>query len=77
MSNQLNEVVIHLNETLDEGSLDSLEQAIRQDLGVVSVGRRPNQRHLLMVVYDTAEARAASFLHSFKERGLHAQLVGM
>lgn len=77
MSTTLNEVVVHLNESVDEATLNELEQGIRRDQGVVSVGRRPNQNHLMMVVYDSAVARATSILHNFQERGLHAQLVGM
>lgn len=77
MSTQFNEVVIHLDEPIDEAALANLEQGIRQDPGVVSVGHRPRQNHLMMVVYDTAVARGASFLHHFRERGLHAQLIGM
>jgi hypothetical protein len=75
MDTTLNEVVVHINEAVDEATLDQLEQQI--DRGVVSVGRRPDRRHLMMVVYDSAEARASSILHSFRERGLHAQLIGM
>lgn len=77
MSTTLNEVVVHLTEQVDAATLDALEEDIRQDRGVVSVGHRPDQTHLLMVVYDSAIARASSLLRSFRERGLHAQLVGM
>ena len=77
MDTTLNEVVVHISEAVDEATLDDLEQQIRLDRGVVSVGRRPEQRHLMMVVYDSAVARASSILHSFRERGLHAQLIGM
>lgn len=77
MSTEFNEVVIHVNEAIDEAELDSLEQGIRRDPGVISVGHRHNQNHLMMVIYDSAVARGASFLHHFRERGLHAQLIGM
>lgn len=77
MDTTLNEVVIHLNETVDEATLEELEQGIRRDQGVVSVGHQANQNHLLMVVYDSEVAHASSFLHNFQERGLHAQLIGM
>lgn len=77
MSTTLSEVVVHLDESVDEATLQALEQGIRRDLGVVSVGHRANQRHLMVVVYDSAVARASSILHTFRERGLHAQLVGM
>lgn len=77
MNDHLSDVVVHVNENLDEQTLDSLEQGLRQDKGVISVGHRPHQNHLLMVVYDAADVNASSFLHHFQERGLHAQLVGM
>lgn len=77
MSTTLNEVLVHLDESVDEATLQDLEQGIRRDRGVVSVGHRPDQRHLMVVVYDSAVARASSLLHTFRERGLHAQLVGM
>jgi hypothetical protein len=41
------------------------------------VGHQANRNHLIMVVYDSEVARASSILHSFKERGLHAHLIGM
>ena len=77
MSTQFNEVLVHLDETLDAVMLDNLEEDIRRDQGVISVGHRPNQHHLMVVVYDTAVARGTSILRPFRERGLHAQLVGM
>lgn len=77
MNTTLNEVVVHINEAVDEVTFNDLEQGIRRDQGVISVGRRHNQDHLMVVVYDSAVARAASILHNFRERGLHAQLIGM
>ncbi len=77
MSTTLNEVVVHLDESLEPDALDELEQGIRSDHGVISVGRNPGRNHLMVVVYDSAVARASSLLHSFHERGLHAQLIGM
>ena len=32
---------------------------------------------MIMVIYDSESTRASSLLHSFKERGLHAQIVGL
>lgn len=76
MNSALNEVLVHINESVDEATLHDLQESIRQDQGVIAVGRG-NQDHLLVVVYDSAVARASNILHSFQERGLHAQLVGM
>lgn len=77
MNTSLNEVVVHIDETLDEEALHSLEEGMRHDAGVVSVGHNPEQSHMIMVVYDSETTRASSLLHSFRERGLHAQVVGM
>jgi len=77
MNTTLNDVVVHLNESVDETTLDELEQGIRKDQGVVSVGHQANRNHLIMVVYDSEVARASNLLHNFRERGLHAQLIGM
>jgi hypothetical protein len=32
---------------------------------------------MIMVVYDSERTRASNLLHSFQERGLHAQVVGL
>ena len=77
MSSNLNEVMLHLQETLDDEALLRLENGMRQDAGVVSVGHNPDNAHVIMVVYDSETTRAASLLHSFQERGLHAQVVGL
>ncbi len=77
MSSNLNEVMLHLEETLDEETLHTLEDGVRQNAGVVSVGHNPDNAHMIMVVYDSEATRAASLLHTFQERGLHAQVVGL
>ncbi|HEX8979882.1 MAG TPA: hypothetical protein VF811_09270 [Parasulfuritortus sp.] len=77
MSAALNEIIVHLDENVDDSTLAELEQTIRKDPGIVSVGHRPERTHLLMVVYDSAVVRAADILHVFRDRQLHAQLVGM
>lgn len=77
MNARLNEVVVHINEFLDEESLHTIEDGIRRDAGVVSVGHSPDNAHMIMVVYDSDATRASSLLHSFEERGLHAQVVGL
>jgi hypothetical protein len=77
MSAHLNEVVLRLEETLDDESLRRLEDGVRQDAGVISVGHNPQNAHMIMVVYDSESTRAANLLHTFQERGLHAQVVGL
>ncbi len=77
MNARLNEVVVHIDENLDEDALHQLEDGVRQDAGVISVGHNPGKSHMIMVVYDSEAMQASGILHSFQERGLHAQIVGM
>jgi len=77
MSSNLNEVVLHVKEALDDDALHQLEDGVRQDAGVVSVGHNPENAHMIMVVYDSETTRAVNLLHTFQERGLHAQVVGL
>jgi hypothetical protein len=77
MSAQLNEVVLHVDETLDDAALGQLEEGMRHEAGVISVGHNPGRPHMIMVVYDSESTRASNLLHGFQERGLHAQIVGL
>lgn len=77
MSANLNEVMVHIQEALDEEALHSLEEAVRKETGVISVGHNPEKSHMIMVVYDSESTRASSLLQSFEQRGLHAQVVGL
>ena len=72
-----NEIVLHIDESLDEDTLHSVEEGIRRDAGVISVGHNPDKSHMIMVVYDSESTRASNLLHTLHERGLHAQVVGL
>jgi len=75
MNAEITDVMVHVNESMDELTLHSLEDSIREDRGVVSVGHNPRFPHLLLVAYDSAVARSSTFMHQFHDRGMHAQLV--
>ena len=77
MTNTLNEVVVHINENINQTDLEDLEQVMRRDQGVISVGHQSTRKHLIVVVYDSTVTRACNLLHTFQDRGLHAQLIGM
>ncbi|MGA7949177.1 MAG: hypothetical protein WCA45_03330 [Thiobacillaceae bacterium] len=77
MNNTLNEIVVHINENINQADLDELEQVMRRNQGVISIGHKANQQHLMVVIYDSTVTHAHSLLHTFQDRGLHAQLIGM
>jgi hypothetical protein len=77
MNNAITDVMVHVNENLNELELHALEDAMRKDRGVVAVGHNPKCPHLLMMMYDSEITRAATVMHQFQDRGLHAQFVGL
>lgn len=77
MQDEITNVMVHVNETMDAFALHALEDAMRGDRGVVSVGHNPKHPHLLLVAYDSSVARSSTFMHQFQDRGMHAQLVGL
>ena len=76
MSDHCADLVIHVNETLDEQSLRTLESEINEKIGVMAVGHNPHCPHLLRVDYDSEIIRPGEFMKPIHRRGLHAQLVG-
>jgi len=77
MHDEVANVIVHVNENLEEHALNSLEDEMREEWGVVSVDHNPKHPHLLMVSYDSAITQSSTFIQQFQERGLHAQLVGL
>jgi hypothetical protein len=77
MSKHIADVMVHVDENLNEELLHAVEDEIRSDSGVVSVGHNPGKRHLLMVAYDSEAVHPATFVQQLRERGLHAELVGL
>ena len=71
------DVTLHIDETLDENELVALEQAMRKDAGIVSVGHSDRDRHLMVVMYDPAETKSINILHSLADQGYHGELVGL
>lgn len=76
MSHHNADVMVHINESLDEGTLRHLETDLRENRGVVRVAHNPRRPHLLMVDYDAQVIRSRAVLNEVRGRGMHAQLVG-
>ncbi len=76
MSAIVSDVAVHIDETLNDRELVNLEQAIRSDYGVVSVGHNENDKHMMFVLYDPEEIRGKDILGRVIDQGFHAELVG-
>ena len=72
---QAMDIVIHVNENLDPGEQEALESELRKIEGVVAP--RFNQKHLLLVSYNSDRTSSSELLGAVSSKGYKAQLVGM
>ena len=71
------DATLHIDEALDEKELIALKVAMRNDTGIVSVGRSAKDRHLMLVMYDLSEMKSIDILHRLANQGCHGELVGL
>ena len=70
------DIVIHIDEHLDDDSVHQLEQAMGNETGVLSACMHERARHLMLVDFDPEQVRPSSIVHSVRNRGLHAEMIG-
>jgi len=70
------DVTVHIDEVLNDRELVNLEQAIRSDAGVVSVGHNEIDKHFMVVLYDPEEIRGKDILGRVTDQGFHGELIG-
>jgi len=71
------DILIHIDETLDDDRIHALERELGETAGVVSACMPENARHLMLVDFDAESLRPSAILQSVRERGLHAEMVGL
>jgi hypothetical protein len=76
MSAMISDITVHIDEALNDRELANLEQAIRSDQGVVSVGHNEKYKHFMVVLYDPEEIRGRDILGRVTEQGFHGELIG-
>jgi hypothetical protein len=70
------EIVVHINQTLDGITRNSLQAAILEDNGVFSAEFCPLRYHLLLVQYDRRKLNSRDVLSKVVAQNLSAQIVG-
>ena len=73
----LADVTVHIDETLAQVGLDGIENALRRLDGVVSVGRRSDKRHLMVVKFNPDKLKAVDIVQCVRNEGVHAELIGL
>jgi hypothetical protein len=79
MDINLADVTLHIDEELGEEALNSLESALRQRDGVVSVHFNTNAAHphLAVVEFNPEKVSSRDLLSIVHYQGYHGELVGL
>jgi hypothetical protein len=72
----INDVVIHVNETLDAQARHALEDQMREIDGVIAPRFNDRKIHLMIVAYDPEQTSTLMLLDAVRGRGYHAQHCG-
>lgn len=72
----INDVVIHINESLDSQERQDLEDQMRAIDGVIAPRFNEHATHLMIVAYDPGQLRASEVLGAVCRQGYHAQHCG-
>ncbi len=71
------DIVIHIDETLDDRALEALERRVGLQPGVVSACIHEDRRHLMVIEYEHDGIDAQAILHTVRDQGVHAELIGL
>lgn len=77
MSDYTADVMFHIDETLDEMTVNQVEHDMAYHAGVRSACVNCQNPHLMLVDYDPMQVKAQALLGEITGRGLHAEIVGL
>lgn len=77
MDIDMTDVTVHIDETLEPSALEEIETRLRAQDGVISVGRRADRPHLMVVEYNPRRASGTRILDTVTTGGLHAEILGL
>ena len=75
--NDLVDVTVHIDEYMDKEHRGLLTRQMRDISGVVAVGLREQNPHLMIIEYDPDSTSSADILTQVSSNGLHAELIGL
>ncbi len=77
MSEDMVDVTIHIDETIDSEQRTGIADRLRATNGVMAASSHESQPHLMVVEYDPAIIDSQQILDAVLATGVHAQLIGM
>jgi hypothetical protein len=72
----INDVVIHVDETLDAQAQHDLEDMLREIDGVIAPRFNEHRTHLMIVAYNPELTSSMALLGEIRDQGYHAQHCG-
>lgn len=70
------EIVVHVDETLEEGRREEIVTRLGQTEGIKSADFCPLRFHLMVISYDREVMSSQEVLASIKSQDIHAELIG-
>lgn len=70
------EIVVHVDETLDEGQRSNLVNSLEESEGIYRAEFCPLRYHLMLVQYDRNRLASQDVLARVTSQRIHAELVG-
>ncbi|HAJ92726.1 MAG TPA: ATP-binding protein [Gammaproteobacteria bacterium] len=70
------EIVVHVDESLDEGKRSDLVTALEESEGIYRVEFCPLRYHLMLVQYDRNRIASQDVLGKVTAQSIHAELIG-
>lgn len=71
------DVLIHIDETFDDQTLNRLLRETGESPGVIGACINERARHLMVVDFDAQATKPSDILHSLQQRGIGAELIGL
>lgn len=69
--------LVHIEETLDETTLQAIEDTIRDGKAVAAASHQASNPHLIQVVYDSNLTQTKDIVQAIRNHGVHAQALGL
>ncbi len=70
------EIIVHVDESLDQGQRDELIAGLEQDEAINSAEFCVSRNHLMLVNYDREMLTSQDVLGRVKSHKVHAELIG-
>ena len=77
MDTKMVDITLHINEEVSHELREEMQDILRQMEGVMVAVSQDSKPHLMMVGYDPDMASSMDILNCVRDKGIHAQLIGL